>query len=38
MLDVPERVDRIGDLWEPLLAKRGRFDLGRLERRSHGAV
>lgn len=28
MLNVPERVRQRGDLWKPLLAKRGRFDLG----------
>ena len=27
--NVPERVARLGDLWKPLLEKRGRFDLGR---------
>jgi bifunctional non-homologous end joining protein LigD len=27
MLDVPDRVDRVGDLWAPLERKRGRFDL-----------
>jgi hypothetical protein len=27
MLDVPARVKKLGDLWEPLLAPRGRFDL-----------
>ena len=26
--NVPERVRRLGDLWKPLLAKRGRFDIG----------
>ena len=25
--NVPERVRRLGDLWKPLLAKKGRFDL-----------
>jgi bifunctional non-homologous end joining protein LigD len=28
MENVPARVAKIGDLWKPLLAKRGRFDLG----------
>ena len=28
LLNVPERVARVGDLWKPLLGKRGRFDLG----------
>jgi bifunctional non-homologous end joining protein LigD len=28
MRDVPARVGQLGDLWAPLLAKRGRFDLG----------
>jgi len=27
MLNVPARVRKIGDLWKPLLAARGRFDL-----------
>jgi bifunctional non-homologous end joining protein LigD len=27
MLNVPQRIDRVGDLWAPLLGKRGRFDL-----------
>jgi bifunctional non-homologous end joining protein LigD len=27
--NVPKRVARLGDLWKPLLAGRGRFDLGR---------
>jgi bifunctional non-homologous end joining protein LigD len=26
--NVPARVARVGDLWKPLLARRGRFDLG----------
>jgi bifunctional non-homologous end joining protein LigD len=28
ILNVPARVEKIGDLWKPMLAKRGRFDLG----------
>jgi len=28
MENVPARVAKVGDLWKPLLAKRGRFDLG----------
>ena len=28
MDNVPARVAKLGDLWKPLLAKRGRFDLG----------
>jgi len=28
--NVPERLRELGDLWEPLLATRGRYDLGRL--------
>jgi bifunctional non-homologous end joining protein LigD len=28
--NVPARVARLGDLWAPLLASRGRFDLARL--------
>ena len=28
--NVPERVARLGDLWKPLLAARGRFDLERV--------
>jgi bifunctional non-homologous end joining protein LigD len=27
VMNVPERVAKIGDLWKPLLAARGRFDL-----------
>jgi bifunctional non-homologous end joining protein LigD len=27
MLNVPQRIKRIGDLWKPLLHERGRFDL-----------
>lgn len=30
LLDVPERIDRLGDLWASLLRKTGRFDLTRL--------
>lgn len=29
MQNVPERVERVGDLWKALLQKRGRFDLSR---------
>jgi bifunctional non-homologous end joining protein LigD len=28
--NVPARVDRVGDLWKPLLQKRGRVDLAAL--------
>jgi bifunctional non-homologous end joining protein LigD len=28
MRNVPTRIDKVGDLWKPLLAARGRFDLG----------
>jgi bifunctional non-homologous end joining protein LigD len=28
VMNVPARVAKLGDLWEPLLAKRGRLDLG----------
>jgi bifunctional non-homologous end joining protein LigD len=28
MMNVPNRVARLGDLWKPLLSGRGRFDLG----------
>lgn len=28
--NVPQRVRELGDLWKPLLAARGRYDLGRL--------
>jgi bifunctional non-homologous end joining protein LigD len=28
--NVPARLRRIGDLWKPLLAKSGRFDLERV--------
>jgi bifunctional non-homologous end joining protein LigD len=38
MLDVPERIARLGDLWAPLLAKRGRFDLTKLARQLHVEV
>ena len=38
LLDVPERIERLGDLWAPLLKSRGRFDLGALARRLHAAV
>jgi bifunctional non-homologous end joining protein LigD len=27
--NVPARVARLGDLWKPLLARRGRFNLAR---------
>ena len=27
MLNVPERVEKLGDLWKPLLSNRARFDL-----------
>ena len=30
MLNVPARVARLGDLWKPLLEKRGRFNLGKM--------
>jgi DNA primase len=30
--NVPARVQRLGDLWAPLNAARGRFDLARLAR------
>jgi bifunctional non-homologous end joining protein LigD len=33
MLNVPERVERIGDLWAPLERKRGRFDMRPLAKR-----
>jgi hypothetical protein len=26
--NVPARVAKLGDLWQPLLEQRGRFDLG----------
>jgi bifunctional non-homologous end joining protein LigD len=29
MLNVPARIRKVGDLWKPLLEKRGRFDLSR---------
>jgi len=32
MLNVPKRVDKIGDLWKPLLQARGRVDLVRVVR------
>jgi hypothetical protein len=31
-------VERVGDLWAPLLQKRGRFDLQALAKKLHGAV
>ena len=30
MLNVPARVAKLGDLWKPLLEKRGRFNLGKM--------
>ena len=30
MLNVPERVEQLGDLWKPLIQPRGRYDLGKL--------
>jgi bifunctional non-homologous end joining protein LigD len=30
VFNVPERIARVGDLWKPLLQKRGRFDLSRI--------
>jgi len=33
MLDVPQRVEALGDLWAPLERKRGRFDLSALAAR-----
>jgi DNA primase len=27
--NVPARIAEVGDLWKPVLAARGRFDLGR---------
>jgi bifunctional non-homologous end joining protein LigD len=38
MLNVPDRVARIGDLWKPLVKSRGRFDLGRSWNRGGAAV
>jgi bifunctional non-homologous end joining protein LigD len=38
MLSVPDRVDRIGDLWKPLLKSRGRFDLNRSWNHGRAAV
>lgn len=35
LLDVPGRLAEIGDLWKPLLAKRGRFDLAPLAKKLH---
>lgn len=32
MLNVPKRLDEIGDLWKPLTQQRGRFDLEELLR------
>lgn len=32
MLNVPERIEALGDLWAPMQAKRGRFDLAKLEK------
>ena len=34
MFNIRERLTEVGDLWRPLLAKRGRFDLGSLFDRS----
>jgi len=33
VFNVPERIDRVGDLWAPLEQKRGRFDLVALARK-----
>ncbi|HEX6911750.1 MAG TPA: non-homologous end-joining DNA ligase [Longimicrobium sp.] len=30
LMNAPERIRRTGDLWKPVLARRGRFDLGEL--------
>jgi bifunctional non-homologous end joining protein LigD len=30
--NVPDRVRKLGDLWQPLLSDKGRFDLGRLRK------
>ena len=30
VFNVPDRIARVGDLWKPLLQKRGRFDLSRV--------
>lgn len=39
IFNVPERIERLGDLWEPLLRNRGRFDLEKFgERRTSAAV
>jgi bifunctional non-homologous end joining protein LigD len=38
MRNVPERIDRIGDLWAPLERKRGRFDVTALAKKLHVAV
>jgi bifunctional non-homologous end joining protein LigD len=38
MLDVPQRIARVGDLWKPLLGQRGRFDLTRLWKRGPRAA
>jgi len=26
--NVPKRIEKVGDLWKPLLSQRGRFNLG----------
>ncbi|MBV8488903.1 MAG: hypothetical protein JO199_00125 [Candidatus Eremiobacteraeota bacterium] len=38
MLNVPERIERIGDLWAPLEKKSGRFDLRALAKKLHVEV
>jgi bifunctional non-homologous end joining protein LigD len=35
---VPERLERIGDLWAPLLKKRGRFNLAALGKKLHARI
>jgi len=35
MRNVPDRIDRVGDLWAPLEGKRGRFDLEGLAKKLH---
>lgn len=35
MLNVPERIERVGDLWAPLESPKGRFDLAALAKKLH---
>ena len=38
LVNVPQRLAQTGDLWKPLLLKRGRFDLASYPRTTHAGV